>query len=133
MKANDLLREVNPELYRVVRLGGTEAPFSSPLLSLTADGILHCAVCGAALFKTDNKFDSGTGWPSFTEPVFPEAVTMHSDLSHGMVRTEVKCAACNAHLGHVFPDGPQKSDGTRENRYCINGVCLELKKSKNDQ
>lgn len=131
MKNDDQLKRDNPELYRVAREGGTERPGTSEYLHVDDDGVFHCAVCGAALFKTDEKFDSGTGWPSFTEPVSKDAVRRIEDNSHGMRRTEVRCAQCDAHLGHVFPDGPErKGDGPRDfgrhDRYCINGVCLTL-------
>ncbi len=129
MKSDQELSKDDPELFRVARQGATEAPFSSPYLQVDGEGIFHCAICNTPLFKTDKKFDSGTGWPSFTEPVSEGVVTMHPDYTHGMVRTEVKCATCGAHLGHVFPDGPRREDGTRENRYCINGICLDLEQS----
>lgn len=131
MKDDKTLKEENPELYRVAREGGTEAPGSSDLLHVDEEGMFHCAVCGVALFSSDTKFDSGSGWPSFTDPIKKEAVTLIEDTSHGMRRTEVRCAKCDAHLGHVFPDGPErKGEGERDfgrhDRYCINGVCLDM-------
>lgn len=132
MKDDTFLKNENPELYKVAREGGTEAPHSSELLRVTHDGVFHCAVCGALLFSSDTKFDSGSGWPSFTDPVNKEAVTLTEDTSHGMRRTEVRCASCDAHLGHVFPDGPKRSEEgnrcfDRHDRYCINGISLEMK------
>lgn len=121
MKTDEQLQQKNPELHKVARQGGTEAPFSSEYLHLEDDGVFHCAVCNAPIFSTAQKFDSGTGWPSFIDPVSKEAVTVHNDDSRGIRRTEVRCANCGAHLGHVFPDGPDNHD-----RYCINGVCLDL-------
>jgi peptide-methionine (R)-S-oxide reductase len=92
------------------------------------DGTFHCAICGAQLFASDTKFDSGSGWPSFTDPIEKNAVTLHEDRTLGMRRIEVRCANCDAHLGHVFPDGPLRPDGAgRCDRYCINGISLELK------
>jgi len=131
MKTDEQLKKDNPELYRVAREGGTEAAHSSDLLHIDDEGVFHCAVCGVALFASDTKFDSGSGWPSFTDPVNKEAVLLIHDSSHGMRRTEVRCAACRAHLGHVFPDGPErKGDGDRDfgrhNRFCINGISLDL-------
>lgn len=123
---DDILKKDHPELYRVAREGGTERPGTSEYLHLDEEGVFHCAVCAAPLFKTETKFDSGTGWPSFTEPINAEAVKLLPDDSHGMVRTEVRCTACDAHLGHVFSDGPRLPNGTRADRYCINGVCLNL-------
>lgn len=125
MKTTDRLKHENPELHKVAREGGTEAPFSSEYLHLEDNGIFHCAICDAALFSTEQKFDSGTGWPSFTHPVSEDAITLHEDDSHDLTRTEVRCANCGAHLGHVFPDGPKQASG-RHDRYCINGVCLDL-------
>jgi peptide-methionine (R)-S-oxide reductase len=129
MKDDETLKKENPELYRIAREGGTERPGSSPLLSASKDGVFHCAVCNAPLFKGEKKFDSGTGWPSFTDPISKEAIKYVEDDSHGIHRTEVRCANCDAHLGHVFPDGPRReedgpNDADRHNRYCINGVCL---------
>ena len=101
--------------------GGTEAPFSGALLDEKRSGNFVCKNCGALLFESDTKFNSGTGWPSFTEPANRKHVILKEDTSHGMVRTEVMCANCNAHLGHVFSDGPQDKGGKR---YCINSTCL---------
>jgi peptide-methionine (R)-S-oxide reductase len=119
--------ELSPELRRVAREKGTEAPFTGAYVHNHEAGIFVCAVCGAALFSSDAKFDSGTGWPSFTEPAYKEHVVLREDTDHGMRRTEVICKNCNAHLGHVFPDGPRERGGSR---YCINSVCLELKKKE---
>ncbi len=131
MKTDEQLRQENPELYKIAREGGTEMPGSSEYLHIDDDGMFHCAVCDAALFSSDTKFDSGSGWPSFTDPVNKAAVLLVHDSSHGMRRTEVRCANCKAHLGHVFPDGPErKGEGERDfgrhDRYCINGVSLNL-------
>lgn len=126
MKNDEQLKQENPELYKVAREGATEAPGSSSLLHADKEGVFRCAVCNAALFSGDTKFESGSGWPSFTNPVNREAVKLIEDTSHGMRRTEVQCANCGAHLGHVFPDGPErKEDGSRQDRYCINGICLD--------
>lgn len=125
---DEMLRQKNPLLYKIAREGGTEPPHSSELLTETHDGSYFCTVCGAELFSADTKFESGSGWPSFTNPVHSAAVTLHTDTSLGMRRTEVRCANCDAHLGHVFPDGPMRLDGSgRCDRYCINGVSLEIK------
>ena len=121
-----ILKEENPELYKVAREGGTEAPFSGEYVHTKEEGVYHCAVCGAELFSSQTKFDSGTGWPSFTDPANTEAITLHEDTAHGMSRTEVRCKNCGAHLGHVFPDGPQK-EGKVCDRYCINSISLDLK------
>jgi peptide-methionine (R)-S-oxide reductase len=115
-------RELTPEQYRVLRQQGTEPPFSHPYAFSKDDGVFRCAACGAELFRSDAKFESGTGWPSFTEPAVAENVETEVDTSHGMVRTEVRCRRCGSHLGHVFEDGP----GPSGLRYCINGVCLVL-------
>lgn len=129
MKNDEQLKTDNPELYKVARESGTEAPFTGKYVHEKKDGMYHCAVCGTLLFSSETKFDSGTGWPSFTDPAVKEAVILGSDDSHGMRRTEVKCAHCGAHLGHVFPDGPKK-DGKTCDRYCINSVSLELKEKE---
>lgn len=119
--------ELSPELRRVAREKGTEAPFSGAYVNNHEPGMFACAVCGAELFSSTAKFDSGTGWPSFSEPANLENVILKEDNEYGMRRTEVLCKNCNAHLGHVFPDGPAEKGG---NRYCINSVCLELKKKE---
>jgi peptide-methionine (R)-S-oxide reductase len=131
MKTDEQLKKDSPELYHVAREGGTELAHSSDLLHVDDEGIFHCAVCKAELFMSDTKFDSGSGWPSFTDPVDKKAVILIHDSSHGMRRTEVRCASCKAHLGHVFPDGPErKGEGERDvgrhDRYCINGISLEM-------
>jgi peptide-methionine (R)-S-oxide reductase len=116
---------LTPEQYRVLRQGGTEAPWTGALLNTKDKGEFRCAACGEPLFSSDTKYDSGSGWPSFTAPVGSDAVSEHSDASHGMTRTEVRCAKCEGHLGHVFPDGP----GPEGLRYCINSASLDFKKA----
>lgn len=116
--------DLPPELYRVARCKGTEAPFTGQYTHEHAAGEYQCAICDNPLFSSETKYDSGSGWPSFYAPATPDAIAEHRDTSHGMVRTEVTCAKCEAHLGHVFPDGP-KPTGLR---YCINSVSLDLKK-----
>lgn len=118
-------KELEPELYRVARQGGTEAPFSGKYTDSKEKGMYKCAICGSELFSSDTKFDSGTGWPSFTDPMNREHIELREDLSYGMRRTEVLCKKCGAHLGHVFDDGPKDKGGKR---YCINSVCLDLEK-----
>ena len=115
-------RELTPEQYEILRRKGTEPPFSGRYVYAKDSGMYRCAACGAALFRSDAKFDSGTGWPSFTEPAVAEAVELGEDLSHGMRRVEVTCRRCGGHLGHVFPDGP----GPTGMRYCINSLSLQL-------
>jgi peptide-methionine (R)-S-oxide reductase len=116
-------KELTPEQYAVLRMQGTEPPFSHPYAYSKEQGSYMCAACGAELFSSDAKFESGTGWPSFTEPAVAENVELREDRSHGMVRTEVVCRRCGSHLGHVFDDGP----GPNGQRFCINGVCLVQK------
>ena len=120
-------QRLTAEQYQVVRLKGTERPFSSALDHLEANGMYTCVACGAPLFSSDTKFDSGSGWPSFDAPVNREHVELHTDTAYGMVRTEVTCKNCGAHLGHVFPDGPRETTGER---YCINGVSLAFTPGK---
>lgn len=117
--------ELSPELRRVAREGGTEAPFAGKYVNEHAQGVYKCAICGTELFSSDTKFDSGTGWPSFTEPANLKNIELKEDMSAGMRRMEVLCKKCGAHLGHVFDDGPAEKGGKR---YCINSVCLNLEK-----
>jgi len=114
-------QQLTPEQYWVARQHGTERPFSSEMCSLFAPGLYSCVCCGTKLFDASQKFESGTGWPSFTEPVADNVVAYHRDQSHGMDRIEVLCAICDAHLGHVFPDGPKPSGL----RFCMNAVALK--------
>lgn len=116
-------KRLTPEQYAVLRGHGTEAAFCSPLLDVHQKGIFHCAACGNPLFATDAKFESGTGWPSFFQPVGKDAVWYKLDTGYGMVRTEVICARCDSHLGHVFDDGPADKGGRR---YCMNGEALKF-------
>jgi len=111
--------KLSPEAFSVCRMHGTEAPFSGEFYDYKGEGIYKCVCCDAPLFESEAKFDSGTGWPSYFETV-EDAVTEIKDMTHGMMRVEVVCATCDAHLGHVFPDGPEPTG----QRYCINSVCL---------
>ncbi len=122
MKKN---KELSPELLHVAREGGTEKPFFGKYADSHEKGMFACSICGTQLFSSDTKFDSGTGWPSFTEPVNLKNIELKKDTSGGVSRTEVLCKKCSAHLGHVFDDGPAGKGGKR---YCINSVCLDLKK-----
>lgn len=122
-KTLDEWREMlDPAQYQVCRLKGTERPFSGKYNSNKADGVYHCICCEAALFDSATKFDSGCGWPSFYAPIADNAMVEVRDITHGMIRTEVTCSQCDAHLGHVFPDGPPPTGL----RYCINSVCLDF-------
>jgi peptide-methionine (R)-S-oxide reductase len=119
-------KELTPEQYEVCRMKGTERAFTGVYWDCKDEGVYRCAACGEALFDSKTKFDSGTGWPSFTAPIEKGRVGEHADRSHGMVRTEVTCRRCGSHLGHVFPDGP----GPDGQRYCINSVSLDLERRK---
>jgi peptide-methionine (R)-S-oxide reductase len=123
-KTEDQWREeLAPDQYAVLRRAATEPPFTGKYTYEKSTGMYTCAGCGAELFSSDTKFDSGSGWPSFTEPAIAEAVELRDDSSHGMTRTEVVCARCGGHLGHVFDDGPRDRGGQR---FCINSCALDL-------
>lgn len=117
--------ELTPEQYHVLREHGTERAFTGALLDEHGEGVFTCAGCGQKLFASDAKYDSGSGWPSFTRPLDAGAVDEHVDRKFGMTRTEVRCAACDGHLGHVFPDGPREAGGLR---YCMNSASLGFEK-----
>ena len=132
-------QRLTPERYRVMREQGTEAPFTGKYMDAKDKGVYRCAACGAELFSSDAKFDSGTGWPSFSDPVNRENIELREDHSHGppspdgfgragMSRIEVRCKRCGSHLGHIFDDGPAERGGKR---YCINSCALELEKGNN--
>ncbi len=124
MNEDEMKSKLAPEQYKVMREKGTEAPFTGKYVNEHSAGVYKCAACGNELFSSDTKFDSGTGWPSFTDPVNLKNIELKEDNDMGMRRTEVVCKNCGSHLGHVFDDGP-----VGKKRYCINSVCLELQKS----
>ncbi|WP_265569557.1 peptide-methionine (R)-S-oxide reductase MsrB [Sphingomicrobium nitratireducens] len=119
---------LSAEQYRILREGGTEPPFSGALNGEKRKGRYRCAGCGTLLFASDAKFDSGSGWPSFTAPAERDAIDERSDQSHGMTRVEIRCSACEGHLGHVFPDGP----GPTGLRYCVNSASLDFRPDEDD-
>ena len=126
LKSEQEWREhLSPAEYAVLRQQATEPPWSGRYVSTKADGTYRCAACGLELFASDTKYESGSGWPSFTDPKDRENVELIEDRSHGMVRTEVTCARCGSHLGHVFPDGP----GETGERFCMNSLSLKLEES----
>ena len=126
LKNDEWKTMLSPEVFRIAREKGTERPWSSPLENLKDVGTYYCAVCGNPLFKSDTKFESGCGWPSFYEPISKTSIIYLPDYSHGMQRTEVECGRCKSHLGHVFEDGPPPTGL----RYCINGVVLDFEKAQ---
>ncbi|MFK7862918.1 MAG: peptide-methionine (R)-S-oxide reductase MsrB [Pseudohongiellaceae bacterium] len=117
--------KLDEEAYHVLREGGTERAFTGKYWDLKDDGTYNCAACGEPVFSSETKYDSGSGWPSFDRPASEESVAENVDHSHGMIRTEVVCAKCESHLGHVFPDGPENTTGLR---YCINSASLDFQK-----
>jgi peptide-methionine (R)-S-oxide reductase len=117
---------LSPEQLSVLREAGTEPPFAGGLLDTEDPGVYRCAACGNPLFRSEAKYHSGSGWPSFWEPISAEAVDEVSDLSHGMARTEIRCGRCGSHLGHVFPDGPDPTGL----RYCMNSIALDLEQAE---
>ncbi len=126
--SDELRNKLTPEQYHVTQEKGTERPFTGKYWDHKEAGTYNCVVCGAELFESDTKFDAHCGWPSFYAPVNDENIAEHSDLTHGMTRTEVTCKNCGAHLGHVFPDGPRPTGL----RYCINSASLDFDNDKKD-
>lgn len=118
----ELRKKLTPEQYRITRCAGTERAFTGPYWNEKRAGLYACVCCGAPLFRSETKYESGSGWPSFWAPVDGAGIAEHRDVTHGMVRTEIRCAACEAHLGHVFDDGPRPTGL----RYCVNGNALTL-------
>jgi len=125
MNKEDLKGKISKASYIVTQEHGTEAPFSGELLDTKEEGIFTCVCCGNELFSSDTKYDSGTGWPSFWDVLNENSVGEEIDKSHGMIRTEVHCQKCSAHLGHLFPDGPMPTG----KRYCMNSVAMQFKKA----
>lgn len=119
---DELRTRLTPEQFEVTRRAGTERAFTGAYVDTKEPGVYRCLVCDLELFRSETKYDSGSGWPSFWEPISPERVTLHIDRSFGMVRTEARCARCDSHLGHVFPDGPQPTG----ERFCMNSASLRL-------
>lgn len=124
---DELKEQLTPEQYKILRQKGTEAPFTGELLHNKEDGTYVCRVCGSMLFTSETKFDSGSGWPSFYDVISSESVKLIDDSSHGMSRTEVVCAKCGSHMGHLFHDAPEQPTGAR---YCINSASLDFLKKK---